>query len=55
MNYTNEELLIFAEILKLNCQTHRCMDCPFSMLSKYSGEYLECKINLEPQYWILEE
>lgn len=55
MNYTDKELLAIAEILKQNCQTHRCMDCPFSINSEDDGEYLDCKISLEPQYWILEE
>lgn len=53
--YTDKELLIFAEILKRNCENQMCIDCPFSMPSKYSEEYLDCKICLEPEHWILEE
>lgn len=52
--YSNKELFTFSNILKRNCQNHLCVDCPFS-INNDDGEYLDCKIKLEPQYWILEE
>lgn len=53
--YTDEELFTFANILKKNCQNNMCIDCPFSIVSEDNEEYLDCKIRLEPQYWILDE
>lgn len=51
--YTNKELLIFAEILKRNCQAHVCANCPFRREIEGNDSY-DCKIN-SPYDWELDK